>query len=120
MKPIIDHTSFGQITVSGESYGHDIFITPGGEVKKRKKKLSREIYGTSHIISLTEITYIFRDDPEGLIIGTGQYGVAELSGEAKEFLHKEKCKIILEKTPAAIQKWNTVEGKWIGLFHVTC
>ena len=51
-KPTINDTGFGSITVDGESYDHDIIITLEGEVKKRKKKLSKSIYGSSHTISL--------------------------------------------------------------------
>src|SRR2546423_1428688 len=52
MKPRIDGTSFGSITVGGTVFEHDIIIRPDGAVKKRKKKLSKAIYGTSHMISL--------------------------------------------------------------------
>lgn len=52
MKPIIDQTEFGTITIEGTVFDHDVFILPNGEVKKRKKKLSKAIYGTSHILSL--------------------------------------------------------------------
>ena len=40
MEPLINKTSFGSITVEGEKFTHDIFITLGGKVRKRKKKLS--------------------------------------------------------------------------------
>ena len=60
MIPEIDKTSFGSITVDGMSYDHDIIITLDGEVKKRKKKLSKAVYGTSHKISLDEIRYTYQ------------------------------------------------------------
>ncbi|MFO7932555.1 MAG: MTH938/NDUFAF3 family protein [Bacteroidales bacterium] len=120
MKPEINHTAFGSITVEKHKYGHDVYIRADGEVKKRKKKLSKRIYGTSHTISLEEIKYIFDKNTEGMVIGTGQYGVARLSDEAAEFLEKKHCRVILEPTPRAIKQWNQAEGKWIGLFHITC
>ncbi len=120
MKPAIDNTSFGSITVEGESYDHDIIITLEGKVKKRKKKLSKSIYGTSHKISLPEIEYLYQDGTEGIIIGSGQYGVVRLSEEASEFLAKKSCRILLKKTPKALREWNRAEGNWIGLFHITC
>ncbi len=54
MKPHIDGTEFGSITVDGESYEHDIVIRLSGNVKKRKKKLSKERYGTSHTVSVDQ------------------------------------------------------------------
>jgi len=120
LKPEINHTSFGSITVDKEKYKHDIYIRMDGEVKKRKKKLSKKVYGTSHTISLDEIKHIFQKKADGVVIGSGQYGVARLSDEAKEFLQDQQCEVILKPTPQAIQEWNKAEGRWIGLFHITC
>jgi len=120
MNPAINKTSFGSITVDGESYDHDIIITLDGKVKKRKKKLSKSVYGTSHKISLDEIRYTYLDMTEGIVIGSGQHGIAELSNEANQFLISNNCQVVLRPTPEAIQEWNKAEGKWIGLFHITC
>ena len=120
MKPNISKTSFGSIKVAGEGIQHDIFITLGGKIKKRKKKLSKAVHGTSHIISLDEIRHVYEDGARGIIIGSGQYGAAELSAEAGEFLKSKTCQVHLSPTPEAIQRWNDAEGEWIGLFHITC
>jgi hypothetical protein len=120
MKPHIDSTSFGYISVEGEKYDHDIIITLDGRVKKRKKKLSKAVYGTSHKIAEQEVRHIYEKGTEGLIIGSGQYGVAELSDEAVEYLQKKSCRVILCPTPEAIREWNRSAGKWLGLFHITC
>jgi len=120
MKPKIDKTKFGSITVSGEKYDHDILIRSNGKVEKRKKKLSKEVFGTSHIISLAEAEYIYEDGTENIIIGTGQSGMAKLSDEALEFFKKKKCQVDLLPTPEAIERWNKAENSSIGLFHITC
>lgn len=88
MKPKIISTRFGSITIEGENYENDVLIRLGGEVKKRKKKLSKAIYGTSHVISLDEAQYIFEEGAERLIIGTGQTGLVELSDEAADYFRK--------------------------------
>ena len=36
MKPRIDATDFGSITVEGTVFDHDVVISPDGEVSKRK------------------------------------------------------------------------------------
>jgi hypothetical protein len=122
MKPRIDRTAFGSITVEGTVFEHDVIIRPDGEVKKRKKKLSKAVYGTSHTISLDEAKYVRKQGPgaDSLIIGTGQYGNVELSPEAAAYLEARKCGVVLLPTPEVIDVWNDTEGKAIGLFHVTC
>jgi hypothetical protein len=120
MKPEINKTSFGSITVNNEKIDHDIIITLDGEVKKRKKKLSKAVYGTSHTISKDEAKYVYEEGAELFIVGSGQYGVAELSEEAAAYLKKKDCRVILLPTPDAIKEWNKATGKVIGLFHVTC
>lgn len=120
MKPQIDATQFGSITIEGEVYEHDVIIRLDGQVKKRKKKLSKAIYGTSHTISLDEAKYVYEKGAERLIIGSGQYGNVELSDEAAEFFRQQKCEVELQPTPKAIRAWNEAKGDIIGLFHVTC
>jgi len=119
-RPRIEETSFGSIVVEGEYFDHDIIITLDGKVKKRKKKLSKAIYGTSHTISLPEMKYVFQEGADGIVIGSGQYGAAKLSEEAAAYLKKKGCRFLIKPTPDAMKEWNTLQGNWIGLFHITC
>lgn len=118
--PVIDDTRFGSITVEGNRYDHDIIITLEGQVKKRKKKLSKAVYGTSHTISLQEIEYVYQAGARGILMGNGQYGMAGLSEEASSFLGEKGCAVSIRSTPEAIREWNSREEGWIGLFHITC
>lgn len=120
MKPGIDGTRFGCITIDGSEIEHDVLILLSGEVKKRKKKLSKAVFGTSHTISLDEAEYIFEKGAERLVIGSGQDGMVTLSEEASEFFRKKGVKVDLSPTPEAIRQWNKAKGPTIGLFHVTC
>ena len=120
MKPEINKTKFGSITIAGEIYEHDVIIRLNGRVEKRKKKLSKEIFGTSHIISQTEAAYVYEDGARWIIIGTGQSGMAKLSDEADEFFQQKGCQVSLLPTPDAIRCWNETKEASIGLFHVTC
>ncbi len=120
MKPKIDGTAFGSITIAGDRIEHDVLIRLSGEVAKRKKKLSKAVYGTSHTVSLAEAEYIYEKGAEGLIVGAGQNGMVELSGEAAEYFKKKKVAVDLVPTPEAIARWNKAHGSVIGLFHVTC
>jgi hypothetical protein len=122
MKPRIDGTRFGSITVAGTVFEHDVVIRPDGQVKKRKKKLSKAVYGTSHTISLREAKHVYEHAPgaDRLIVGSGQYGNVELSPEAAAYLRRRGCRVLVRPTPAVITVWNRAKGAAVGLFHVTC
>jgi hypothetical protein len=120
MKPRIDATQFGSITIAGEVYEHDVVIRLDGAVKKRKKKLSKAVYGTSHRMSLEEARSVFEPGAERLIVGTGQAGALGLSDEAAEYFRKKGCAVDMHPTPRAVTAWNAAAGTVIGLFHVTC
>lgn len=120
MEPRIDRTTFGSMTIEGEVFERDVIIRLDGEVKKRKKKLSKEVYGTSHTISLDEAKHVYQKGAKRLIIGAGQYGLVELSEQAAEYLEGKGCQVELLPMKKAIKAWNEAEGAVIGLFHVTC
>lgn len=116
----IDRTEFGSITVGGASYPHDVVIRLSGEVHKRRKRLSKQYYGTSHIISRDEAEFIYEKDCDTLIVGSGQYGNVQLSPEAARFFADRHCRVLLHPTPQAVEIFNQSRGRTIGLFHVTC
>jgi hypothetical protein len=120
IKPRIDSTEFGSITIDGQQIDHDVIIRLDGTVEKRKKKLSKSKYGTSHLISLAEAEYVYEKDAQLLIIGMGQQGLVRLDDEAQRFLAEKNCQVAALPTPEAIRAWNRAAGNPIGLFHVTC
>jgi hypothetical protein len=120
MKPTIDQTSFGSITIEGTVFAHDVMIRQNGQVEKRKKKLSKAIYGTSHMLSQDEARHIYEKGAKQLIIGTGQYDNVRLSDEAADYFKRKECQVDLLPTPEAICAWNETSGSVISLFHVTC
>jgi hypothetical protein len=117
----IERTEFGSITIDGETYDHDVLIRMSGKIRKRKKKLSKKYYGTSHTISLEEAEFVYEKGCKELILGTGQDGNVRLSPEARELFTGKGCAVIAEPTPQAIESFNRAKTrKKIGLFHVTC
>lgn len=120
MLPTINSTSFGSITIEGVKYSHDVLIRLDGEVSKRKKKLSKELYGTSHKISLAEAQHIYEEGAETLLIGSGMFNRVHFSEEAETFFKEKGVEVVLAATSKAIKLLNKIEGKNIGLFHVTC
>jgi hypothetical protein len=120
MNPQIDKTSFGYITIDGTTYEHDILIRLNGKIEKRKKKLSKKYYDTSHIISLEEAKYIYDEGADKLIIGSGQTGMVRLSDEAAELFNNNNCRIEISTTNKAAEIWNDEKGSVIAMFHITC
>jgi hypothetical protein len=116
----IEGTTFGSITIDGKIYEHDVLIRLSGEVVKRKKKLSKKLYGTSHTLSKDEAKFVFEKGCQQLIFGSGQHGNVHLSPEAEVYFAKKGCRVLLQRTPEAINLFNKSRFKKIGLFHVTC
>jgi hypothetical protein len=120
MKPKFNETSFGSITVEGEPFKHDILINLEGQITKRKKKLSKQVYGTSHILSIVEAKHVYQEGAEQLIFGGGQFDQCKLSEQAEAFFKEKNCEVKILPTEEAIKTWNEAQGKVIGLFHITC
>jgi len=85
----IDATTFGAITINGKTYDHDVIIRLSGAVEKRRKRLSKEMYGTSHIVSKAEAKFVFEDDCELLIVGAGQGWKRALVSRGKRVFRQE-------------------------------
>jgi hypothetical protein len=120
MKPQIDSTEFGSITIAGREYDADVVIELDGTVRKRKKKLSKALYGTSHLLSKDEAKDVYQEGAVLLIVGTGQEDSVRLSAEAGAYFAKRGLRTRLLPTPEAIEAWNEADGHVLGLFHVTC
>ena len=104
--PTINDYNFGQITIDTQRYEHDVYIFPDGNIKKRKKWLAKEIYGTSHKIGPNELRYVCKNKPEIVLLGTGQTGAARLTDDGKRYLDKHRIEYICLPTPEIIHVYN--------------
>jgi hypothetical protein len=95
----IEGTTFGTITIDGKTYEHDVIIRLSGEVVKRKKKLSKKDYGTSHVLSKDEAKFVFESGCEQLILGSGQMGNVHLSPEARRISRKRAARLCCNPPP---------------------
>ncbi|WP_210190151.1 MTH938/NDUFAF3 family protein [Bradyrhizobium sp. NAS96.2] len=112
----IDSTTFGTITIDGKTYEHDVVVRLSGEIVKRKKKLSKNLYGTSHVLSEDEAKFLFEKGCDQVLIGSGQFGNVHLSPEAEAFFERKGCKVLLKPTPEAIEMFNRSRARRIGSF----
>ena len=113
----IERTTFGTITIDGKTYEYDVIIRLSGEVAKRKKKLSKKYYGTSHVLSKDEAKFVFENGCEQLILGSGQMGNVHLSPEAEAYFAKKGCTVLLQPTPKALRGANEI-GRRARRIHV--
>ena len=118
--PAINGTAFGSITLGDETYDKDVYILAGGEVKKRKKRLAKDVYGTSHKIGPDELARLCKGKPKIVFIGTGQQGVAELTEEGKRYLEKQGIDYAALPTPEIVASYNKCDKRKAALIHVTC
>jgi len=108
---IINKTSFKSITIDSKTYDHDVWVFADGSIKERNR---------NHEFTIEEFQIITRDNPEILIIGTGQYGVVKIREEVFKAAKKRGIELVIDKTPVAIEKFNQEKRKKAASIHTTC
>jgi hypothetical protein len=120
---MIDEYKFGSITILGKTYKYDVEVRWTGEVLKWWRK-------ESHIIDVEDVERAIEQNPETIVIGTGQMGIAQVTEGAKKFIQERGIRLIIDKTEEAVKTFNIIleeseeeegkQNKVIGLFHLTC
>ena len=120
---MIEEYKFGLIAIDGKVYNYDVEVRWTDEVLD----WSRE---ESHIIDVEDIQRALSQNPETIIIGVGETGMAEVTEEAKREITSRSIKLIIDRTEQAAKTFNIindesleeegVQEKVIGLFHLTC
>ena len=125
---MIDHYQFGLITINGQKYDFDVEVRPksdsdfGSEIRSKGEVLrwQRE---ESHVFNLKDVERAVGENPEIIVLGTGAYGLAQVSEKVQEFFKNKEVKLIIEKTDQAVKSFNNLikkKKKVVGLFHLTC
>ncbi len=120
---MIGEYHFGSITIDGKTYEYDVEVRWTGEVLKWWR-------GESHVINIDDVKRAIDQNPELIIIGTGESGLAKVTERTKEEILSKGIGLIVDKTEEAIKTFNIqkeesteeegVQKKVIGLFHLTC
>jgi len=132
---MIEEYHFGSITIDGKTYNHDV------EVRWTPKESFRDSRGQacevlkwwrkeSHFVYSEDVKKAIDQNPEVIIIGTGESGLMEVGKDAKKEIESRGIKLIIDVTEEAVRTFNVIleeseeeEGKQrkvIGLFHLTC
>jgi hypothetical protein len=88
----IGGTTFGTITIDGKTYDHDVIIRLSGEVVKRKKKLSKKYYGTSHVLSKDEAKFVFERDASSSFSARARWAMYIYPGKLRLILRKRAAR----------------------------
>ena len=120
---MIEEYHFGSITIDGKNYNYDVEVRWNGEILKWWRK-------ESHVIDVEDLERALKQNPEIIIIGTGESGMARVTEMAKSEIKSKGIELIIDLTEEAVKTFNVVcqdseeeEGKQkkvIGLFHLTC
>ena len=109
--------SFGSIRIDGTTYEHDVVIDRG-EVRKRKKKPSRQFrknFGHTPISPKEAIPWKCRQ----LVIGTGA-GALPVMDEVKKEARRRKIKLLILPTEKAIRELKQEPAATNAILHITC
>jgi len=118
--PQIDGARFGEVTIGGQTYDRDVYINVNAKVKKRKKSLAKEVYGSSHTVGPQELDRVCRGGPEVLFVGTGHSGQVTLADDADRYFAQRLIECRALPTPEVIDAYNACERRKAALVHVTC
>jgi hypothetical protein len=113
-------TSFGWVQIGGEKFENDIVVHVNGTITKRRKKLSKDLkadYGHTPL-SDRELDFLKKEEPEVVIVGTGQYGDLPVTPKAKKLLNRYEA--VYLRTPEALESMSAEKRPYVAIVHVTC
>ena len=115
---MIDKYTFGLVVVGGREYDYDVEVRWTGEVLRWWRK-------EGHIFDVEDVKRAVAKNPDVIILGTGAYGVAQVTEECKDFIKQKNIELFIDKTNEAVKKFNTIQAskekkKVIALLHLTC
>jgi hypothetical protein len=110
--------AFGSIRIDGVTHEHDVVIDHG-DVRKRKKKASKEFrdaFGHTPLSVREEIPW----KCHRLVIGTGAYSRLPVMDEVKREAARREIKLLILPTAQAIEALQQDSDKTNAILHVTC
>lgn len=109
--------SFGSVQIDGTACEHDVVIDRG-EVRKRKKKPSKQFrqFGHTPVSVEEDVPWKCRQ----LVIGTGAYGKLPVMQEVRDEAKRKEIKLLILPTIEAIQVLNRNPKDTNAILHVTC
>src|SRR4030042_5118392 len=98
---MIEEYKFGSITIDGKALDYDVEVRWTDELLKWWRK-------ESHVIDIDDVKRAVDQNPDTIVIGTGETGVAEVTEEAKNFIKEKGIELIIDLTEQATKTFNVI------------
>jgi hypothetical protein len=115
---MIEKFSFGSIRIDGVYYDYDVVIEHG-DVRKRKKKASKELrsqFGHTPLSLAESIPWGGRR----LVVGTGASGALPVMDEVRSEAIRRGVELVVVPTEQAIELLNRQPEDTNAVLHITC
>ena len=99
---MIEEYKFGSIIINEKTYDYDIEIRWTGEVLRWWRK-------ESHMVDIEDIKRAVEQNPDTIIVGTGEPGLVKVSETAKNFIKERGIKLIIDVTEQATKTFNIIK-----------
>ena len=111
----IDSYRFGLVVINGKNYTSDVIIFPE---KVRDVWLRK----SSHQLCFEDVAEVLNENPEVLIVGTGESGMMRVLPETTQIIEARGIKLIMETTGKACQTYNQLchYQRVAAALHLTC
>jgi len=111
----IESYDFGRIKISGETYTSDVIIFP----ERIEASWWRQ---EGHILTIDDLSPVFEEKPEVLVIGTGFGGVMKVPDAVLKALRDMGIDTVVTKTQEACEEFNNLMEKEqvVAALHLTC
>jgi len=112
---MIEGYEFGRIVIDGKTYTSDVIIYPDrvdGSWWRRE----------GHELCISDLAKILPENPQALVIGTGNAGIMRVLEETKSLCASKGIELIAEPTSKACNTYNQLlsQKKTIAALHLTC
>ena len=112
---MIDSYHFGEIVIDGKKYSSDVVISPDRVEDDWWRK-------TGHELCLEDIAGVITENPEVLVVGTGDSGLMKVLPEVGQAAQARGIKLIVQTTDKACNTYNQLSHsqRVLAAFHITC
>jgi hypothetical protein len=113
--PEIDRYRFGNISINGHSYTHDVIILPD-------RVLPNWWRNEGHELAMEDLQQVLNSEPDLLVIGQGAYGRMKVPSGVQKQLQDKGIELSLSSTNEACEVYNRERQnrRTVAALHLTC
>ena len=113
-------TRHGWVEIDNIRYDHDVIVHTNRSVTKRSKKKSKNLkkkFGHTPL-SGHELAFLKKENPDVVIVGTGQFGDLPITVDALKILSRYVS--VINPTSEIIELLGTETRPFVAILHVNC